>query len=201
MYRQILTATFSLLLIATASFAQIEKATLHLDAFLCGNTCVNVINHTLSVYDEEIEDFSIDKKTRTVTVFPNPKTTLDLYEIRKELRNAQRTPWKIEIVATGVVVDYQKIYSGGEVRPRKALKIKETGQRFILLEGKGRDMLLDAVKAGQRVTIFGEIPAFNEKNLPVLVIKDFVVQNEKRADAKKDTPDAVDGAESTPSNG
>ena len=183
MFGRSLTTVMSLLLITfafhTPADAQIEKATLHLDAFLCGNVCVNVIGKTLKVYDEAIEDLSIDAKTGTATIFPNPKEVLDLYEIRKELRNAERAPWKIEIIATGVVVDYTKVYSGGEARPRKALKVNQTGQRFILLEGKQRDMLLDSVKAGQKVTIFGEIPVFNEKSLPVLVIKEFKKATEK----------------------
>ena len=190
MFQRGLTLTLSLLLITFAlhlsADAQIEKVTLHLDAFLCGNVCVNVIDRTLKVYDEAIEGLIIDSKTGTATIFPNPKEVLDLYDIRQELRNAERAPWKIEVIATGDVVDHQKTYSGGEIRPRKALKIKETDQRFILLEGKQRDMLLDSVKAGEKVTIFGEIPVFNEKSLPVLVIKEFRVAKAKKKTGKAD---------------
>jgi len=155
-----------------------------LDAFLCGNICVNAIGKALRPFDEEIEDKSIDPKTHTLTIYPSGKKPLDLYEIRQELRNAERIPWKIEIIVTGKVIDYQKIYSGGEMRPRKALKIEATDQQFILIEGTQRDMLLEAVTERQEVTIFGEIPAFNEKSRPVLVIKDFKVVKEKKSKAE-----------------
>ena len=47
-------------------------------------------------------------------------------------------------------------------------------------------MLLDSVKAGQQVTIFGEIPVFNEKSLAVLVIKEFKVAKAKKKMDKAD---------------
>ena len=90
-----LTLAMSLLLTAfvfhTPADAQIEKVTLHLDAFLCGNECANDVQSVMRVYKEEIEDFNMDHKKRQVTLFPNPQKRLDLYDIRKELRNAGRT--------------------------------------------------------------------------------------------------------------
>ena len=184
MSKRSLTLAMALLFMAVVfhmpAAAQIDKVTMHLDAFLCDSVCVNVIGRALTTFSAEIEDQSIDYKTKTLTIFPNPEKSLDVYDIRQELGNAERPPWRIEIVLTGEVVDYTKTYSGGMVRPRKALKVKKTGQRFILKEGKQRDMLLDAVKAGREVTVFGEIPAFIEKNLPLLVIKEFTVAKEKK---------------------
>jgi len=188
MFKRSLTLTLSLLLFTVAfhisADAQIEKAALHLDAFLCGNVCVNDISKALKVFTEEIKEMNIDPKTRTVTITPEAKKSLDLYDIRQELQNAGRIPWKIEITVTGEVVDYTKTYSGGHSHPRKALQVKETGQQFLLIEGEQRDGLLDFVKAGhEKVTISGEIPAFDEKHLPVLLIKVFkAAKAESKAD-------------------
>ena len=157
----------------TRSDAQIEKVTMSLDAFLCGNECANDIQSALKVRTE-IEDLKIDHKKHQVTLFPNPKKPLDLYDIRQDLQNAGRIPWKIEVTVTGEVVDYTKVYPKEHLHSRKALKVKETDQQFILIEGEQLDELIDFVKAGHgQVTLSGEIPAFDEKHLPVLVIKAF----------------------------
>ena len=178
MFKRGLTIAMSLWLTAFAFYtpaeAQIEKVRLHLDAFLCGNVCANEVRSVTNFYKEEIEDVNINHKKHQVTLFPNPEKRLDLYDIRKELRNAGRIPWKIEVTVTGEVVDYTKTYSGGHLHPRRALKVKETGQQFLLIEGEQLDKLLVFVKEGhEKVTISGEIPAFDEKYLPVLVIKAF----------------------------
>ena len=182
MFQRGLTLTLSLLLITFAlhlsADAQVEKVTLHLDAWLCDNVCTNSIKSILKFYDSEIEDMDLDYKKRQVTIFPNPKKRLDLYDIRKELRNAEHAPWKIEVTVTGVVVDLSKVYSGGHTHPRKALKIKETGEQFILKEGEQLDKLLNA--GHKKVTISGEVPTFTEKYLPLLVIKAFSEAKEKK---------------------
>jgi hypothetical protein len=99
---------------------------------------------------------------------------LDLYDISKELRNVGRIPWKIEITVTGEVVDYTQVYSGGHFHPRKALKVRETDQQFLLIEGEQLDKLLAFVKEGhEKVTVFGVVPAFNEKYLPAFLIQAF----------------------------
>ena len=182
MFRKSLTFTLSLLLITSvftiSANAQIEKVVLHLDAFLCDSTCANSINLAMKYYKAEIKDLDINYEKRQATIIPNPKKRLDLYDIRKELRNAEHAPWKIEVTITGEVVDINKVYSGGHSHSRKALKIKGTNQQFILKEGKELDELL---KAGhKKVTISGEIPAFTEKYLPLLVIKAFKEAKEKK---------------------
>ena len=122
---------------------------------------------------------AIDYKKRQAVLFPNPDKRLDLYDIRKELANAEHAPWKIEVTVTGEVVDYTKVYSGGHSHPRKAVKVKETGQQFILKEGEHLDKLL---KAGHKnVKISGEVPAFLERSLPLLVIREFKAAPEKNA--------------------
>ncbi len=182
MFQRSLILTMSLLLITfafhTVADAQIEKVTFHVDAFLCGNVCTTQIQSVMKAYGKDIEDLDIDYKNGQVTIFPKPKKVLDLYELRRELRNAEHAPWKIEITVTGEVTDYTKVYSGGHTHPRKALKVKETGQQFILKEGKQLDKLLEA--GHEKVTISGEVPALLEKGLALLVIKAFKEAKEQK---------------------
>ena len=186
MFQRSLTLTLSLLLITFAfnisANAQIEKVILHLDAFLCDNLCTKNIESALKLQASETEDtefdVAIDSKKRQAVLFPNPKKRLDLYDIRKELRNAEHAPWKIEVTVTGEVVDLSKVYSGGHTHPRKALKITETGQQFILKEGEELDKLLAA--GHKKVTISGEVPTFLERYQPLLVIKAFNKAKEKK---------------------
>jgi hypothetical protein len=177
MLKRGLTTAMSLLLMVftfnTLAEAQIEKVTLYLDAFLCGVECARDVQSALKIY-KEIEDLEIDHKTHQVTLFPNPKKPLDLFDIRQELQNAGRVPWKIEITVTGEVVDYTKTFPKAHLHHRKALKVKETGQQFNLIEGEQLDKLQEFVKAGHNlVTISGEIPAFGEKQVALLVIQAF----------------------------
>ncbi len=182
MFQRSLILTLSLLLITFAlnipANAQIEKVTLHLDAFLCGNVCTTQIQSVMKAYGKDIKDLDIDYKNGQATIFPNPKKVLDLYELRRELQNAGHAPWKIEITVTGEVTDYTKVYSGGHNHPRKALKVKETGQQFILKEGKQLDKLLNA--GHKKVTISGEVPALLEKGLALVAIKAFKEAKEQK---------------------
>lgn len=187
MFKRGLTTAMSLLFMvfafSTLADAQIEQVTLYLNAFLCGNECANDIQSALKVHTETIEDVKMDHKKHQVTLFPNPKKPLDLYDIRQDLQNAGRIPWKIEITVTGEVVDYTKTYPKAHLHHRKALKVKETGQQFNLIEGEQLDKLQDFVKAGHNlVTISGEVPAFGEKQVALLVIKAF-----KEAKKEKET--------------
>ena len=120
-----------------------------------------------------------------MVIYPNANQPFDLYEIRKELWNAEQPPKKINLIVTGVITDYAKVYSGGVVHPRKVLRIKETGQRFVLNEGKQLENLLDSVKAGQPITVVGRIVGFSEKHLPVLMIEDFAESTENLAKVEK----------------
>ena len=182
MFQRSLMLTMSLLLMTfafhTVADAQIEKVTFHVDAFLCGNVCTTQIQSVMKAYGKDIEDLDIDYKNGQATIFPKPKKVLDLYELRRELRNAEHAPWKIEITVTGEVTDYTKVYSGGHTHPRKALKVLETGQQFILKEGKQLDKLLEA--GHKKVTISGEVPALLEKGLALLVIKAFKEAKEQK---------------------
>ena len=190
MFKRSLTITMSVLLITFAfnlsANAQIEKVTLHLDAFLCDGFCANNIESALKLQASENEDtefdMEVDYTKGQATLFPSPKKRLDLYDIRKELRNAEHAPWKIEVTATGEVVDITKVYSGGHTHPRKALKIKETGQQFILKEGEELDKLLNA--GHEKVTIEGKVPSFLERYQPLLVIKAFKAAKEHNEVAK-----------------
>ena len=178
MFKSGLTIAISSLLMVfvfnTWADAQIEKVTLHLDAFLCDNACANNIQSVMNVHKDEIKDVTIDYQKRQVTLIPNPEKLLDLYDIRQDLQNAGHLPWKIEVTVTGEVVDYTKTYPKGHLHSRKALKVVETDQQFSLIEGELLDKLLDFVKAGgEKVTVSGEIPAFGEKQVALLVIKAF----------------------------
>lgn len=180
---------FSMLLVVfalhTNAFAQVEKATFHLDNFVCGAECVSTVNHVLKVYDEDITYFEVDAKAKTAVIYPDANQPFDLYEIRKELRNAEQAPKKIDLIVTGEIADYAKVYSGGVVHPRKVLRVKETGQRFVLNEGKHLETLLDSAKAGQPVTVVGRIAGFSEKHLPVLTIDGFTATAENLAKGEK----------------
>ena len=184
-FPQILSTLLIIFALHTNAFAQVEKVTFHLDNFYCGYECVNTVNHVLKVYNEEIAYFKIDAKAQTVVIYPNANQPFDLYEIRKELRNAEQPPKKINLIVTGEITDYAKVYSGGVVHPRKVLRIKETGQRFVLNEGKQLENLLDSVKAGQPITVVGRIVGFSEKHLPVLMIEDFAESTENLAKVEK----------------
>lgn len=195
MLKRSLNIAVSLLLI-TLTFhpvadAEIGYVRLHLNAFLCGSHCVNEISHALKAFNDEFQTTNIDRENRSVTILPKPKTYFHLYDIRQELQNAGRPPWKIEVVVTGEVVDYNKTYSGGHSHPRKAVKVttgkrKESQLLFILMEDDERDKLLDFVAAGHKeVRIAGEIPVFEEKNLPVLIVKNFVDAKAEKKKANK----------------
>ena len=109
MFKSHFTIAMSLLLITfalhTPANAEIKEATLYVSTFFCGNECVWKIKSIMNFYDEEIADININREERKVTVFPTHKKPLDLYELRKELRNAGYAPWKIEVVVTGEVTD------------------------------------------------------------------------------------------------
>lgn len=185
-FRKNLITAMSLLLITFALHtpvnAEIKEATLHVRTFYCGNECAWKIKSIMDFYDDEIADININREERKVTVFPTHKKPLDLYELRKELRNAGYAPWKIEVVVTGEVTDFFKVYSGGELHARSTIRIEETGERFILKEGVQLDKIRNL--GNEKVTVTGVVPAFIEKYLPLLVITEVRVANEETSDAK-----------------
>jgi len=176
MKAKVLALTLNLLLITLAlhapANAQVEKATFHLDAFFCGNECAWAVKRVMSAHDELIAHVDVDKNEKAAFVYPDARVSFDLYQLQKELRNAEQAPKRISVIVTGEVTDYAKVYSGAVLTPQKVLRIKETGQRFVLF-GKHLSNLLDAVETGGSVTVSGTIVGFREKHLPVLVVEDF----------------------------
>ena len=199
MLKSSLTPMASLLLVSLAFLApadaQIEQVTFSLDPF-CGAECFNKVkkvitfyyesqdNHPRVVRDEDVADMTVDRKRRQVVLHPGPLSHIDLYDLRQELRNANRSAQrgrgtspnlqKIEVTVAGKVVDYIKTYSGGVINPQKALEVRGTGQLFLLHDGIQLRELLDFVEAGhEQVMLTGAVPGFREKHLPVLAIKEF----------------------------
>ena len=137
------------------------------------------------------QTINIGQENPLVTILPKLKTHFHLYDIRQELQNVGRPPWKIKVVVTGEGTDYTKTYAGGRRHPRKAVKTTtgkgtESQLLFLLMEDGERDNFPNFVAAGHKeVRIAGEIPVFEEKNLPVLIVKDFVDAKTERKRVNK----------------
>lgn len=190
------TLTLSLLILVVASStiadAQIKQVTFSFDAF-CGNECFRHAKKTIDFYyksqatrpyitaDEDRASITIDHDNHQLTLFPPSETHLDLYDLRQELRNTERGAMRnrigtlklreIDVTVAGEVVDYIKTYSGGIIKPQKALKVHGTNQLFLLHADKHLQALIE--EGYEQVTVSGKLNAFQEKHLPVLVIEAF----------------------------
>ena len=159
-------------LVSTAARAQVKRLDMQLDGF-CTVECRNDIRHALYPFQDEYEELTITPEKHRVTFVPKSNARVQLWDIIRQLRNAERIPVRTTVLAAGHIEDYLVSLAPRErLFMRKVLFVAENGLRFMLNERDGFAEAVAASASGTKpVTVFGEVIAWDEYHLPILVVK------------------------------
>jgi hypothetical protein len=159
-------------LTAAAAGAQIRQITMVLDGY-CTVECKRDIEHALSPFAEEMESLDIDYETSQVTFVPKEDARVQLWDIVRQLRNADRPPVRTMVLMDASVEDYSVVLAPrSRIYTRKALWTQSHGLRFVMSRTGALDETVNvAAQSNGEVSVFGEVVAFDTKTLPIFIVR------------------------------
>jgi hypothetical protein len=139
----------------------------------CTTECRRDIEHALYPFEEEMESLDVDYATSRVTIVPKEDARVQLWDIVRELRNADRIPVRTTVLMDAHVEDYAvALAPRARVFTRKALWTPSHGSRFVMSRtGELEATVSAAAMGGGKVSVFGEVPAFDTKALPIFIVR------------------------------
>ncbi len=151
--------------------AAVQRVDMQLDGF-CTVECRFDIEHALYPFEDEYETLDVSAEKQRVTFVPKEDTRVQLWDVIRQLKNAERIPLRTTILASGMVEDYTvSLNPRGRVFTRKALFDPDTGIRFLLNSGGAfADVLSLSAGGSEAVAVFGEVVAWDKYHLPILVV-------------------------------
>lgn len=161
-----------LALSAATAGAQIRQITMVLDGF-CTTECRRDIEHALYPFAEDMESLDVDYATSRVTIVPKEDARVQLWDIVRELQNADRVPVRTTVLMDASVEDYAiALAPRARVFIRKVLSVPSHASRFVMSRTGELDATVAAAAIGSgTVSVFGEVPAFDTKSLPILIVR------------------------------
>ena len=168
----ILTVALAGILSAGSAAARIHSVTMVLDGF-CTVGCRRDIEHALHPFTDEMESLNVDYETSQVTFVPKEDARVQLWDIVRQLRNAERPPIRTLVLMDARVEDYSvALAPRARMYTRKALWSESHGARFVMSRTGALEETVDAAAQGNgEVSVFGEVVAYDTKTLPIFIVR------------------------------
>ena len=142
--------------------AAVQRVDMQLDG-LCTVECRFDIEHALYPFKDEYETLDVSAEKQRITFVPKDDTRVQLWDLIRQLKNAERIPLRTTILASGLVENCTVSLSPrGRVFTRKSLFDPDTGLRFLLNNGGAfADVLSLSAGGSEPVAVFGEVVAWD----------------------------------------